>query len=266
MQSFPSTPSPFLLFLISQESRGAAAGRSNGGGDPPTSISPGVPRRRRHHTTNDPPSLHVCVPCKRVCVCVDGGGGRKEKSLYHIYGLPSFLLLGCPSREGKNVSVQQPSSLVEIPSHGAKSNRPCFPSSSSSIHGMSDNRERPCPHIPHVVEKKGKRSAYVINRKDRRSKEEAGGSLCKHEAPPFGLVFGSGRMVVHRRRRLPILLLCQCNPPSSSTSSSPLSHLQKTARKKFPRGERERGGKGEKTAVGKEKEQIPPSSPDGLRG
>ena len=119
---------------------------------------------------------------------------------------------------------------------------------------------------PMLSKKKGKRSAYVINRKDRRSKEEAGGSLCKHEAPPFGLVFGSGRMVVHRRRRLPILLLCQCNPPSSSTSSSPLSHLQKTARKKFPRGERERGGKGEKTAVGKEKEQIPPSSPDGLRG
>ena len=195
---------------------------------------------------------------------MEGEGGKRSLYITFMVFPPSSF--SDALREGKNVSVQQPSSLVEIPSHGAKSNRPCFPSSSSSIHGMSDNRERPCPHIPHVVEKKGKRSAYVINRKDRRSKEEAGGSLCKHEAPPFGLVFGSGRMVVHRRRRLPILLLCQCNPPSSSTSSSPLSHLQKTARKKFPRGERERGGKGEKTAVGKEKEQIPPSSPDGLRG
>ncbi len=172
MQSFPSTPSPFLLFLISQESRGAAAGRSNGGGDPPTSISPGVPRRRRHHTTNDPPSLHACVPCKRVCVCVDGGGGRKEKSLYHIYGLPSFLLLGCPPR-GEECECAAAFFSCRNPIAWRKKQSPLFPLL-LLLHSWHVRQQgKAMPTHPPCCRKKGEKEC--VRHKSERQEEQGGG-------------------------------------------------------------------------------------------
>lgn len=173
MQSFPSTPFPFLLFLISQESRGAAAGRSNGGGDPPYFHFPGGPTPPPP-PYNQRPSLPPCLCALQACVCVCGWRGRAERevSISHLWSslLPPSRM---PFTRGEECECAAAFFSCRNPIAWRKKQSPLFPLL-LLLHSWHVRQQgKAMPTHPPCCRKKGEKEC--VRHKSERQEEQGGG-------------------------------------------------------------------------------------------